>query len=80
MNGYNYEGRAVKWALKSKTVILNAATVLLGIMALPEVADLIDLLPPDWQPVPLIIAGLLNIVVRFSTSTPIALDPAKVSK
>lgn len=57
-----------KTALGSKTIWANIIVIVLGILAMPEVSGI---LPPESTPYVVIAVGVLNLLLRVVTGTPI---------
>lgn len=53
-----------------RTLLANALIVLAGIIAYLDMAGLAAIIPPKYSWVPIAI-GVLNIVLRYMTTTPV---------
>lgn len=62
----------VKSWYSSKTVIVAIITIVLGVLAMPEVSQLI---PQEYLGIILSVVGVLNLILRFLTSQPIVNPP-----
>ena len=51
---------------KSRTIWLNVGVILLGLIEAGA-----DVVPPEYQPLALAVAGLLNAIVRLDTKRPV---------